>query len=389
MVKLITAMREARKLAIAVVGAAFFLTPQLEAQLVDDHTPWWLWPEVWTGEFEYDEELHVAGAVNEIKRVTGVLLLDHKENEGCTASWVGSQKNAAFIDSKGAGKMDEQTEVARLHGQSSSSARGRFSLSARSGLTISIEKGAYRVLLSASPAAVVKGHSGATGAVDTSGFSLNSGWQDDGKVSVDFDQRAYSSIPESLGFLEDGVIEEKGTGGAEFKSKFRWVMEPEHDIERWVRRYIDLLESERASFIEMNKDLLEKMECDGGVFEGTPCRAARAALDNVDRRITRLADDCRRLLGNLVNIECDGFARGIRATPRAWQYEHAVCTDPAMTCDVIHRHVFDYFDSGNMGDLVVTYRRLPNHLLCMYDLDEFEMIASLSSTDWLGKLLGQ
>ena len=125
------------------------------------------------------------------------------------------------------------------------------------------------------------------------------------------------------------------------------------------------------------------------MFDPTPCRAARAALEDVDRRVSRLADDCRRVLEKLVNIECPGFSRGMRATQRHWQYENAVCSDPAITCDVIHRHVFDYFDTDITGDLLVTYRRLPNHLQCMYDYDEFEKIAILSSTDWVGKLLGQ
>ena len=105
--------------------------------------------------------------------------------------------------------------------------------------------------------------------------------------------------------------------------------------------------------------------------------------------MARLTDDCRRILGMLLNSECDGFARGMRATPRSWQYENAVCTDPAKTCDVIHRSIYDYFDDRATGDLTVTYRRLPNHLQCLYSMDDFEKIAVLGSTDWLSQALGQ
>ncbi len=384
-----TARWELMATVVAAAVAVFMLTPLAEAQLVDDDAPWWLWPEIWTGEFEFDETVHVPGMVNEETLVKGHLLLDKKLVEGCTSTWVGSTGNYAVIESQGAGKLDEQTEVARIHGRASSSAYGRFPLADHSGLAISLEKGRYRVHLSAADGAEVEGSAGATGAVDTMGFSQSTGWEDRGKVLVEFDERGYSPIPDTIGVLENGELTQAGASDAGLTSKFRWVFQPEHDVEKWVSRYIEILESERSTFIEKHEDFLEKMDCDGGMFDPIPCRAARAALDDVDRRITRLADDCRRVLENLVNIECPGFSRGMRATPRSWQYESAVCTDPAQTCDVIHRHVFDYFDSDFKGDLLVTYRRLPNHLSCMYDYDEFEQIAILSSTDWLGKLLGQ
>lgn len=374
---------------VAALAAVFMFIPCAEAQLVDDDTPWWLWPEVWTGEFELDESVSVPGMVNEETQVTGHLLLDRRKFKGCTTTWSGSQGNFAEITSQGSGRMDEQTEVARLQGRASSSAKGRFPLADHSGLAISLEKGTYRVHVSARDGAVVEGSAGATGAVDTMGFSQSTGWEDRGKVLVEFDEKGYSPIPDSIGVLEDVEIAGAGTSDAGFTSKFSWVFQPEHDFERWVRAYIDLLESERKSFVERHQEFLEKMDCDGGMFDPAPCRAARAALDDVDRRITRLADDCRRVLEKLVSIECPGFARGMRATPRSWQYENAVCASPAKTCDVIHRHLFDYFDTDFTGDLLVTYRRLPNHLLCMYDYDEFEEVAILSSTDWLGKLLGQ
>lgn len=374
---------------VAASAIVFMFIPCAEAQLVDDDTPWWLWPEVWTGEFELDESLNVPGLANEETLVKGQLLLDRKQVDGCTTTWVGSGQNFALIESQGSGRMDEQNEVARLHGSASSSAHGRFPLADHSGLAISLEKGTYRVHVSARDGAVVEGSAGATGAVDTIGFSQSAGWEDRGKVLVGFDEKGYSPIPDSIGVLEDVEITEAGTGDGGFTSKFSWVFQPEHDLEKWVSRYVGLLESERASFVQKHEDFLEKMDCDGGMFDPAPCRAARAALDDVDRRIARLADDCRRVLEKLVSIECPGFSKGIRATPRNWQYENAVCASPAKTCDVIHRHLFDYFDSDFTGDLLVTYRRLPNHLLCMYDYGEFEEVAILSSTDWLGKLLGQ
>jgi hypothetical protein len=388
-VKPTTAERKLMAPVVATLVAVFVFAPWANAQQVDDHTPWWLWPEVWTGEFEYDETVNVSGLANEDTRVTGLLLLDKKKTVGCTATWVGVQPNIATIESQGSGQMNEQTEVARLHGRSWSSASGRFPLAAGSGLAISLEQGAYKVLLFAADGAAVEGSSGATGAVDSAGISQSTGWKDRGEAVVEFEKKAYSPIPETIGVLENGALEEKGTNDAGFTSKFRWVFQPEHDVEAWVSRYVGMLESERASFIEMHREFLEKMDCDGGLFESTPCRACRAALEDVDRRITRLADDCRRVLEKLVNIECPGFSKGMKATPRDWQYENAVCTDPAKTCDVIHRHVFDYFDTEATGDLLSTYRRLPSHLQCMYDLDEFEKIATLSSTDWVGKLLGQ
>lgn len=376
-------------LVVAAAMVVFIFSPCAEAQLVEDHSPWWLWPEVWTGEFEFHETLRVPGMVNEETLVKGHLLLDKKLIEGCTATWVGSERNFAVIDSEGTGKMDEQTEVARLHGSSSSSAHGSFPLAEHAGLAISLEKGAYRVHVSARDGAAVEGSAGATGAVDTMGSTMSTGWEDHGEVLVEFDEKGYSPIPDAIGVLEDGELTEMGGSDAGLTSKFRWVFQPEHDIEKWVREYIEVLESERASFVEKHQQFLDKMDCDGGMFDPIPCRAARAALDDVDRRITRLADDCRRVLEKLVNIECPGFSRGMRATPRDWQYENAVCTSPAKTCDVIHRHVFDYFDSELTGDLLVTYRRFPNHLQCMYDYEEFEQVAILSSTDWLGQLLGQ
>ena len=385
----IAASWEIKATVVAAVVAVVILTPRAEAQLVDDDAPWWLWPEVWTGEFEFDETVRVPGMVNEETLVKGHLLLDKKLVEGCTSSWVGSAENYAVIESQGAGKLDEQTEVARIHGRASSSARGRFPLADHSGLAISLEKGSYRVHLSARDGAVVEGSAGATGAVDTTGFSQSTGWEDHGKVLVEFDEKGYSPIPDTIGVLENGELAGAGASDAGFTSKFRWVLQPEHDIEKWVSTYIELLESERSSFIEKHEDFLEKMDCDGGMFDPIPCRAARAALDDVDRRIATLADDCRRVLEMLVNIECPGFSQGMRATPRNWQFESAVCTDPARTCDVIHRHLFDFFDAGATGDLLVTYRRLPNHLQCMYDYDDFNRVASLSSTDWLGQLLGQ
>jgi len=358
------------------------------AQLVDDHTPWWLWADRWKGDFSYEEETHATDLVDASSRVKGGLVLDHKEVEGCTVTWVGKQNNTATIDSQAVGGMDEENEVARLHGTSSTTAKGSFPLSPRSGLSISMEKGAYKVSVAASATAKVKGSSGVTAGVDMTGYSQKTGWSDAGDVEVGFEQKAYKEIPEDRGAIEDAVSEQQGASDASYRSELRWSLTPEHDVEMWVYRYTSLLENERKSFIDMHREFLEKLDCEGGFFESTPCRAARAALDNVDRRMARLADDCRRILGKLLDSECSGFARAMRATSRAWQFEHAVCTDPGMTCDVIHRHLFDYFDSGPTGDDTVTYGRLPSHLQCLYTRGEFDKVATLGSTSWLSKALG-
>ena len=377
-----------RRRLLAALAAAFVATPQLCAQLVDDHSPWWLWADRWQGQFSYEEETHATDFVDASSSVKGTLELDHKEIEGCTATWVGKQPNSATIDSQEVGGMDERNEVARVHGTSHSSAKGSFRLSPRSGLSISLEKGDYRVSVSASATAKVKGSSGVTGAVDMTGYSQQTGWNDAGDVEVGFEQKAYKDIPENRGPIADALSETQGVSDASYRSELRWSLAPEHDIEMWVYQYTNLLENERKSFIDMHQGFLEKLDCDGGLFESTPCRAARAALDNADRRMARLADDCRRILGKLLNSECSGFARAMRATSRAWQFEHAVCTDPGMTCHVIHRHLYDNFDSGPTGDDIVTYGRLPTHLQCLYTKDEFDKVAALGSTDWLSKALG-
>jgi hypothetical protein len=373
---------------LALLAAAFVVVPPVSAQLVDDHSPWWLWADRWKGDFSYEEETHATDLVDASSKVNGTLVLDHKEIEGCTAKWVGKHGNKAKIDSQAVGGMDEQNDVARLHGTSTSSAKGSFPLSPRSGLSISMEKGAYKVSVAASASAKVKGSSGVTAGVDMSGYSQKTGWQDGGEVEVGFDQKGYAKVPENRGPLEDKVSEEQGASDASYRSEFRWSLTPEHDIEMWVYRYTGLLENQRKSFIDMHQSFLEANDCTGGLLDSTPCRAARSALEKTDRRIATLADDCRRVLEKLLKSECGGFARAMRATSRAWQYEHAVCTDPAMTCDVIHQHLYDFFDTGPTGDDTVTYGRLPSHLKCLYARDEFDEVATLGSTSWLSKALG-
>ena len=357
--------------------------------LVDDLTPWWLWADSWRGEFSYIEETKAAHYVDQSSYVKGALVLDKREVKGCTVEWVGEQPNRATLVEHGEGRMNEQTEVANIRGSTSSSARGVFPLSPQSGLSFSMENRGYKIYLTAANDATVSGTFHVDAAVDASGVHQETRRNDADDEVVEFADTAYKSIPESVGVLDDSLIEKHGGGDLSYRHELHWVLQPRHDIDRWAVEYTDFLELQRKTFIDRQQSIIDDFDCDGENSGKVYCRAARMALENVDRRVARLTDDCRRILGKLLNNECPGFARGMRATGRAWQYEHAVCTSPAMTCDVIHRSAFDYFDSGPTGDFVVTYRRFPNYMTCLYTFDEFEEIATMGSTDWFSQALGQ
>ncbi len=352
---------------------------------MDDHTPWWLWADRWKGDFAYEEETQATGFVEASTAVSGNLVLDHREVEGCTVTWVGKQSNTATIDSRAVGGMDEQNEVTRLHGSSSSSLKGSFRLSPRSGLVISMERDAYKVSLSTAAGETVKGSSSMTAGVDMSGYSQETGWEDGGQSEIGFAQEGSKKIPENRGPIEDRVGEQQGASDASYQSELRWVLEPEHDVEMWVYRYTGMLESNWKRFVEQQQATLAR--CEAGEFEGTPCRAARANLERSDERVARLADDCRRILEKLLRAECPGFARGMRRTISAWSFEQAVCSSPATTCDVIHRHVWDHLDSTRTGDDIVHYNALPNHLHCLYTFDEFKNVALYSGVDFTSQAL--
>ena len=357
--------------------------------LVDDLTPWWLWADSWHGEFSYEEETKAAAYLDQSSNVTGTLVLDKKEISGCTVTWVGEKPNRATIKEYAEGRMEEQTEVANIRGGTSSSAAGIFRLSPNSGLSFSMENKGYRIYLTADNGATVKGSFQVDAAVDSSGVHQETSRDSADDEVVEFSDTAYKPIPQTPGVLDDQLVEEQGGGDLSYRHELHWVLQPRHDIDHWSAEYTEFLELQRKSFIERQQSIIDDFDCDGEGSGKIYCRAARSALENVDRRVARLTDDCRRILGKLLNNECEGFARGMRATSRAWQYEHAVCTGPAMTCDVIHRTVLDYFDSGPTGDFVVTYRRFPNHMTCLYSFDEFEKIATMGSTDWFSQLLGQ
>ena len=64
--------------------------------------------------------------------------------------------------------------------------------------------------VSASATAKVKGSSGVTGAVDMTGYSQQTGWNDAGDVEVGFEQKAYKDIPENRGPIADALSETQG-----------------------------------------------------------------------------------------------------------------------------------------------------------------------------------
>ncbi len=372
-------------LATATLISTILPTEPAGAQLVDDTTPWWLWAESWSGPFSSSTKFDTTGSlqVKEDRTTWGTLQFDHKQAEGCEATWTGS--NSAQNKFTSSGSLSLSSEAGVAQSGSDSSDGGQFELSPDSHLKISMETGGYDLHLTAATDASVPGSVRSETEVNTSGVRLGvvDSWE---TVDVEFDVQARPRMPTEVGPLDDSVVDESRVGGGFYRDVFRWSLLPFHETDRWWAEYVDLLELQRADHMTMWKEI--RAACEEETISGSPCRAADSALVDMDDWIARLGSDCDRILRKLLNAKCPGFAVGMRRSGR-WDYEDAVCSSPAKTCDVIHRHVWDHFDAKATGELLVTYRRLPGHLQCLYNFEDFSTIAVISRPDFWSRLLGQ
>jgi hypothetical protein len=261
---------------------------------------------------------------------------------------------------------------------------GGFALADESSLLFSLEQGSYELYLTAAEGAVVSGYDKREARANLAGARSGFKISDADLVDVEFYELAQKSIPKTTGILENAVKEEQKGAGGVYKKSFEWALELKHDRDQWWRDYVDLLEAQRGRRTEMWRDIQAK--CSAGEVSGSPCRAADSALRNMDDWIARLGADCDRVLGKLLTAQCPGFAKGMRRQGR-WDFEDAVCESPAATCEVVHNHLQDFFDSGPTGDVLVTYRRLPLHLHCLYTYEEFEKIAVITRPGFWSKAL--
>lgn len=376
------------------LGLACQALPVAAEQLVDDHSPWWLWADRWQGTLSYDEKMIAPKALDSSTRVRSQLVFEKRTANGCTVTWNGSEANSATIDSHTRGGFTEQNDVTKLGGQSSDSMRGRFSLSPDSSLEISLEQQEYAINLAAADDATVMSRSRTSSMVQMRGSAPMAVHQDNsGQDPVEFQKSVTALIPPNRGPLTRTLNEDRDPGGgATHTERTSWSLEPEHDLRRWADDYAAILEAQRKSRREYWESVQKK--CSDSTpkadrWSGQPCRTADAGIRSLDDRVARLQNDCVRILDKLVNRQCPGFAKGMEVAGKSWVYDHAACTGPAQTCELVHRLVFDYFDSKATGDLETTRRRLPQHLQCLYPSEkEFEPIATTGALGFWDKALG-